>query len=50
MKLLRAIEKYLTTPQMAIQQSQNSRKLIEESNNWENESKKLIKLVQKLLD
>lgn len=49
-EIIGVIEKYLTTPQIAIQQSQNSRKLIEESNNWETESKKLIKLVEKLLD
>lgn len=48
-EIVRAIENYLNNPQMAIQQSLNARKLIEEKKNWENESDKLIELVNKLL-
>ena len=48
-EILGAIESYLNKPDLAIQHSMNSRKLIEESKNWESESKKLIELVKKLL-
>lgn len=49
LEIIRAIQKYLQNPELAIQHSLNSRSLIEGDKNWENESKKLIKLVTKLL-
>jgi len=48
-EILGAIESYLTVPELANQHSVNSRRLIEESKNWESESNKLIELVNKLL-
>lgn len=48
-EVIEAIENYLNNPNLAIKHSENSRKLIEEKKNWENESKKLIDLVNKLL-
>ena len=37
------------TQELAVKHSKNSRNFIEENKNWENESKKLIALVNKLL-
>ena len=48
-EIFRAVENYLNHPELAEKHSINARKLIEESKNWENESKKLIKLVTSLL-
>lgn len=48
-EIIGAIQKYLDNPELAIQHSLNSRSLIEGDKNWENESKKLIELVTKLL-
>lgn len=49
-EIVNTIETYLNKPELAIQHSINARKLIEESKNWESESKKLIELVNKLLN
>jgi glycosyltransferase involved in cell wall biosynthesis len=48
-ELTNAVEKYLKKPELVREHSENSRKLIEENKNWENESKKLISLVNELL-
>lgn len=48
-EIVSAIENYLEDPELAIEHSKNSRKLIEESKNWESESKKLIEIINKLL-
>jgi glycosyltransferase involved in cell wall biosynthesis len=48
-EIVNAIEAYINKPELAIQHSNNARKLIEENKNWESESKKLIELVSKLL-
>jgi len=48
-EIIYAIENYLNNPELVNQHSINARKLIEESKNWKNESKKLIELVTKLL-
>jgi len=48
-EIVEVIENYLHNPEIAIQQSLNARKLIEEDKNWENESRKLIELVNELL-
>lgn len=47
--ILNAIESYLHNPELAVKHSKNSRTVIEINKNWENESKKLIGLVNKLL-
>ena len=44
-----AITTYINNPEIADQHSLNARKFIEESKNWESESRKLIDLVTKLL-
>jgi len=49
-EIVNAIEVYLNSPELALQHSMNARKLIEENKNWESESKKLIELVNKLLN
>ena len=49
-EIIKVIESYLNNPDQAIQHSINARQLIEENKNWENESKKLIELVNKLLN
>lgn len=49
-EIITVIEDYLNNPDQAIQQSINARQLIEENKNWENESKKLIELVNSLLN
>lgn len=48
-EIIKAMETYLNKPEIAIQHSVNARKLIEDGKNWENESKKLIELINKLL-
>lgn len=48
-EIIQAIETYLNNPNLADQHSINARKNIEESKNWESESKRLIELVNKLL-
>jgi glycosyltransferase involved in cell wall biosynthesis len=48
-EIVTAIENYINTPELANQHSMNARRLVEESKNWESESKKLIELVNKLL-
>jgi glycosyltransferase involved in cell wall biosynthesis len=48
-EVVEAIEYYLNNPEIAIQQSLNARKLIEENKNWKNESSKLVQLINKLL-
>ena len=48
-EIIQAIETYLNNPNLADQHSINARKNIEESKNWESESKKFIELVNKLL-
>lgn len=48
-EILNAIENYLQNPTLAVKHSKNSRIVIEANKNWENESKKLIGLVNKLL-
>lgn len=48
-EIINAIESYLNNPYLAEEHSINARKLIEETKNWESESKKLIDLVGKLL-
>ncbi len=48
-EIISAIKKYSDNPELAIQHSLNSRSLIEGDKNWENESKRLIELVTKLL-
>jgi glycosyltransferase involved in cell wall biosynthesis len=49
-EIIKAIESYFKNPDLAIVHSENSRKLIEENKNWENESKKLLSLVNDILD
>jgi glycosyltransferase involved in cell wall biosynthesis len=48
-EIINAIKKYLGKPEIAVQHSLNARKLIEDKKNWENESKKLITLLNNLL-
>jgi len=48
-EIINVIESYLNNPELVDQHSRNARRLIEESKNWESESKKLIELVNKLL-
>ena len=48
-EILNAIESYLHNPELAVKHSKNSRNFIEENKNWENESKKLIDMVNQLL-
>lgn len=48
-EIINTIETYLNNPKLAEEHSINARKLIEETKNWESESKKLIDLVSKLL-
>jgi len=48
-EIVTAIKNYLTNPELANQHSLNSRRLVEESKNWEYESNRLIELVNKLL-
>ena len=48
-EIVKAIESYLNNPKLAEENSVNARKLIEENKNWENESKKLIEMVNKIL-
>jgi len=48
-EILTAIENYLNNPELVNQHSLNARWLVEESKNWESESKKLIEMVNKLL-
>ena len=50
LEIINTIEKYINDPELVNQHSQNARKLIEENKNWDNESKKLIDLINKLLD
>jgi glycosyltransferase involved in cell wall biosynthesis len=47
--IIKVIESYLNNPKLAEEHSINARKLIEENKNWENESKKLIEMVNGLL-
>jgi glycosyltransferase involved in cell wall biosynthesis len=49
LEIVKSIEKYLSNSELVNQHSQDARKLIEGNKNWENESKKLIELVDKLL-
>jgi glycosyltransferase involved in cell wall biosynthesis len=48
-EIVNAIEVYLKNPGLAIEHSENSRRLIEEKKNWENESKKLVALIEQIL-
>ena len=48
-EIINAIESYLSNPKLVEEHSINARKLVEENKNWENESKKLIEMVNKLL-
>lgn len=48
-EVIKAIEKYLQDPKLAEIHSANSRRLIEDEKNWENESLKLIDLIDKFL-
>lgn len=48
-EIVNAIGKYLENPEIAAQHSLNARKVIEDEKNWENESKKLITLLNNLL-
>lgn len=48
-EVIKAIETYLQNPELATKHSENSRRLVEEENNWERESEKLIKLVSNVL-
>jgi glycosyltransferase involved in cell wall biosynthesis len=48
-QIVSAIESYLNNPESIEKRSMSARKLIEESKNWESESKKLIELVTSLL-
>jgi glycosyltransferase involved in cell wall biosynthesis len=48
-EIVSAVENYLNNPELAERHSINARKFIEESKNWETESKKLIELVNRLL-
>ncbi len=48
-QIVSAMESYLNNPELVEKHSMNARKLIEESKNWENESKKLINLVNRIL-
>ncbi len=47
-EVINAIEKYLQNPDLAQCYSDNSRRIIEEEKNWENESVKLIELINKI--
>ncbi|MBK7629745.1 MAG: glycosyltransferase [Ignavibacteriales bacterium] len=49
LEIVKAIEKYLTNPELLNRHSLSARKLIEGNINWENESKKLIELVNQIL-
>ena len=49
-EIIKAIESFFKNPDLAIEHSENSRKLIEKNKNWENESKKLLALVNNILD
>lgn len=44
-EIINAVEKYLQNPELVERHSKNSRKLIEEEKNWENECLKLIKVI-----
>jgi glycosyltransferase involved in cell wall biosynthesis len=48
-EIVNIIQQYLENPKLAKQHSQNARKIIERNKNWENESIKLIELVNSLL-
>lgn len=48
-EVIKAIEKYLQDTKLAEIHSANSRRLIEDEKNWENESLKLIDLIDKFL-
>jgi len=48
-EIINAIESYLNNPKLVEEHSINARKLVEENKNWENESKKLIEVINKLL-
>ena len=48
-EIINAIESYLSNPKLVEEHSINARKLVEENKNWENESKKLIEMVNKIL-
>ena len=48
-EVIKAAETYLLNPALAEKHSENSRQLIEKEKNWENESKKLIDLINDLL-
>ncbi|MBK7497600.1 MAG: glycosyltransferase [Ignavibacteriales bacterium] len=48
-EIINAIESYLSNPKLVEEHSINARKLVEENKNWENESKKLIEVINKLL-
>lgn len=48
-EIINAIESYLSSPKLVEEHSINARKLVEENKNWENESKKLIEMVNKIL-
>ncbi len=48
-EIINAIESYLSNPKLVEEHSINARKLVEENKNWENESKKLIGMVNKIL-
>lgn len=48
-EIIRTIENYIDNPDLAYSHSENSRRLIEEERNWENESVKLIALIDKIL-
>lgn len=50
LEIINAIEKYLINPNILEQHSLSARKLIEENKNWESESKKLVDLIDKLLN
>ena len=48
-EIINAIESYLNNPKLVEEHSINARKFVEENRNWENESKKLIEMVNKIL-
>ena len=48
-EVISAVERYLNNPDLSVTHSKKSRRLIEENKNWENESKKLIQLVNDIL-
>jgi glycosyltransferase involved in cell wall biosynthesis len=48
-EVIEAIEKYILNPNLAVEHSQNARKIIEEEKNWENESKKLLRLINQMI-